>query len=800
MSSLRVFTAVLACCFLPRLMMAEEVRIEIDPSHVENNVDEKIYGHFLEHVYHSVNGGLWGELVWNRTFEQNSLGTWAVANDCVIQEAVGTNQRLTFGSETWTDYEFTLEARKTGGSEGFLILFRCGTEEDFYWCNLGGWNNTAHQLERGRKDEGRWHGVGPRVPGSIERNRWYQVKVRCEGNRLQVWLDGKKLIDFSDPDGHRAGKAGVGTWATQARFRNLKVTALNGDLLLEGIPELPHQETTALHWQKFGSGAVEIVSRDAANGKSSQRLVSADEETGIEQAPFAVHSGEQYVGSLFARAEDASRLIVRLRSGDVVLASASVNVTGDGWAEYPFSLAVDQEALNATLQISIAGPGDVLVDQVSLMPASWKASGGYRPDLLDAVAQLRPPIIRWPGGCFASPYRWKDAIGPQAKRKIYPRDIWDDQDVNSYGVDEFVRMCKMIGAEPLIVVNIGTQTWNGDVDQNEFLQDVLDWIEYCNGPASSRWGAVRAENGHPEPYRVKYWEIDNETWHMGAGNYADAVTRFAPAMREADASIKLAACGSAGYGEQGNGLAWNRTIVERCAELFDYLSIHHYENPDRFQQGPLDYEAFFHETAALIRASDNPGLKIYVSEWNAQSTDWRTGLYCAGLLNAFERCGAFLEMGGPALFLRHTSATAWDNAFVNFDHRGWFPAPNYVVMKLWRDHCGPQRIEAKVIVADQSEANASLNFTAVKSADSKQCFFKVVNPANMSRTIALRLTGKQTVGGASMSLVAPDSTSAKNTMETPDAVRVTEGRVTTEGNTVRFTLPPLSAAVVTIVF
>jgi alpha-N-arabinofuranosidase len=86
-------------------------------------------------------------------------------------------------------------------------------------------------------------------------------------------------------------------------------------------------------------------------------------------------------------------------------------------------------------------------------------------------------------------------------------------------------------------------------------------------------------------------------------------------------------------------------------------------------------------------------LKIYVSEWNAQSTDWRTGLYCGGLLNAFERCGDVLEIGGPALFFRHFSASGWDNAFVNFDHRTWFPAPNYVVMKLWRDHFCPQRIE-----------------------------------------------------------------------------------------------------------
>ena len=211
--------------------------------------------------------------------------------------------------------------------------------------------------------------------------------------------------------------------------------------------------------------------------------------------------------------------------------------------------------------------------------------------------ELRPPIIRWPGGCFASPYRWKDAIGPQAKRQIYPREIWDDQDVNSYGVDEFVRMCQKIGAEPLIVVNIGTETWNGKVDPQQFLQDVRDWIEYCNGPASSKWGQVRAANGHPEPYGVKYWEIDNETWHMGAETYAAAVNMFAPAMKQADPSIKLAACGSAGYGDDVNGLPWNRTIIERCAPVIDYLSIHHYEDPNAFDRGPAEVRGVLREDA-----------------------------------------------------------------------------------------------------------------------------------------------------------------------------------------------------------
>ncbi len=149
------------------LVRAEQqpVRLSIDPETVVNRIDEKVYGHFLEHIYHSCNGGLWGELVWNRSFEQNEFGRWTSRDGEIAQEGMGTNIRLTFGDADWRDYEYTLEAKKTGGQEGFLILFRVRNEKDFYWCNLGGWGNERHALERGLTSGNRWGPVGPQRAG-----------------------------------------------------------------------------------------------------------------------------------------------------------------------------------------------------------------------------------------------------------------------------------------------------------------------------------------------------------------------------------------------------------------------------------------------------------------------------------------------------------------------------------------------------------------------------------------------------------------------------------------------------------
>ncbi len=767
------------------------VRLSIDPTTVVNRVDEKVYGHFLEHIYHSCNGGLWGELVWNRSFEETSGGRWRIEEGQVVQEGMGTDQRLVFGDPAWTDYEFTLEAQKTGGAEGFLILFRVASRGRFYWYNIGGWGNVRHQLEKGTGRQ--WGPVGPGVRDRIETGKWYRIRVRCEGNHIQIWLDDRQVLDYTDAQSpHLAGQAGVGTWATQATFRNLKVASLDGKVLFEGLPPALERVFEAGHWRVFGLGQASVERDNAFNSNSCVRIRSSAGETGLEQDEFCIRAGETYEGSLWACGPASGGLAVRLISDGQIVARQALGAVSADWRELKFELRPQVSDANAVLQVVVVAKAELAIDQVSMMPRSWKAKGGFRPELLQAIAALRPPVIRWPGGCFASSYQWKQGIGPQHERLPHPREIWDDLDVYSFGTDEFVEMCRRVGAEPLIVVNIGSRAWNNEAETHDYTQDILDWIEYCNGSADCKWGKVRAANGHPEPYNVKYWEIDNETWHTPAGAYAEQVLRIAPLMKKADPSIKLAACGSGGMGRRDrNGMLYNRTVIERCAEVLDYISIHHYENPNRFAQGPRDYEAFFREIGELIAKSGNAKLKIYVSEWNAQSTDWRTGLYCGGLLNAFERCGDILEMGGPALFLRHVSATAWDNAFINFDQSAWFPAPNYVVMKLWRDHYAPEHVEL-------SGDTGPLNVVATRRDTGGTVIVKVVNPTTGEVPVDVSLaSGLRPVAGKAL-MVAPGGLDVRNTLSQSDRVDVRNLATRLDGDNILFDMPALSAAAVTI--
>lgn len=779
---------------LPVLGLAQDmtqVALTVDPGRVLHRVDERIYGHFLEHIYHSVNGGLWGEMVWNRSFEDGpGVGGWQIRGNAVSQQGVGTNLRLPFGDADWTDYEYTLEARKTGGNEGFLLLFRAAGDDDFYWLNLGGWANTRHALERGIKGAGRWGVIKDLGAGSIETGHWYKIRLRCEGRHFQAWLDDRLVLDFTDDQkAHLAGRVGVGTWATQAEYRNFKVTRLDGRVLFGGLPFIENTGPFAARfWSTYGTGEIVADADRPLNSSVSVRLVAESGECGIQQQPFSLREGVTYRGSVWARGSSFLGLVLRLRDGTKTLAQVNLGRPSTEWSEFPFKFTARETVDEATLQVGLLGRGRLWVDQVSLMGDEAAGTGGYRPDLLKAVADLRPPVIRWPGGCFAEYYRWKDAIGPQSQRRSYPISIWDDVDVNSFGVDEFVQMCRKVGAEPLIVINTGRH--DSTTPQPQYVQEACDWIEYCNGPATSEWGKVRAANGHPEPYNVRLWEIDNETWSLGAERYVEVVKAFAPAMRKADPKLQILVCGGSGTNPAGNN-DWNAKVLKGCGELFDYLSIHHYENPDRYADGPRVYENLFRKLGEMIAASPNPKVKVFVSEWNAQSTDWRTGLYCGGLLNAFERCGDVVTMGSPALWLRHVSATAWDNALINFDQRTWFPAPNYVVMKLWRDHFAPDLI---AVEGPQSP----LNVAATATPDSRTLYLKCVNPMPQIATVVVTLKPPYSVRSAALELVNPGDLKMRNNLVLSHQVVAAGAPTTVAGRIVTFTMPGLSAGVLTV--
>ncbi len=195
-------------------------------------------------------------------------------------------------------------------------------------------------------------------------------------------------------------------------------------------------------------------------------------------------------------------------------------------------------------------------------PGSHLADGrGFRRDVIDALRKLKTPVIRWPGGCFVSAYPWKQGVG---RRVPYYDKAWRVEESNAFGTDEFVAFCREVGAAPFICTNAGTGT----------PEEMADWVEYCNLDIGE-WAALRRENGHAEPYGVRYWSIGNENygaWEMGAktaDEWARLVLESAKMMKRVDHKIELAIASIP-------DLEWNAKVLGAAGELLDWVSIHGY--------------------------------------------------------------------------------------------------------------------------------------------------------------------------------------------------------------------------------
>jgi alpha-L-arabinofuranosidase len=196
---------------------------------------------------------------------------------------------------------------------------------------------------------------------------------------------------------------------------------------------------------------------------------------------------------------------------------------------------------------------------------------GLRTDVIAALRELNFTTIRYPGGNFLSGYEWRDGIGPKANRPRRRELAWESTETNQFGTHEFLAFCREIGTEPMLGVNLGTGT----------IQSAGEYVEYCNGAAGTAYADLRAANGAPEPFGVKYWCLGNEMdgpWqigHLNAEEYGKKAREAAKIMRWHDPSIKLILAGSSSTG-MATYPEWDRVVLEACYDQVDYLSLHYY--------------------------------------------------------------------------------------------------------------------------------------------------------------------------------------------------------------------------------
>ena len=509
------------------------------------------------------------------------------------------------------------------------------------------------------------------------------------------------------------------------------------------------------YWESSSDrGEVEIANVEFQNGSKSVRLRIDGGRAAIRQGRVFVDKGVEYEGSLWLRHETGSpelTLVVRNSNGRQI-ASLPLAAAGSEWREVPFAFTSTERDTQASIEITATGKGSILLDFVSMMRADVRRDGMLRPDLLESLRDLRPSFIRWPGGSFASTYKWKEGIGRYAARGYHPNTFWGGySDYYGFGTDEFLGLCRKLGAEPLIVLPApGTKA--------EQVTYAMDWVHYLNDPLSTEWGRKRASNGHPDPYAVKFFQIDNEPMNNGftPEAYADIVNVYGGQLRSIAPRARIVACGQ----KRSNDMDWSEKVIDLAGENFDILGCHNYEyGPQNFETGLRRIRHYLTKLRDYVRASKHPHIEIGVLEWSLQHTyDWRAGLHTAGSLMLYEELGPGLTMACPALLMRNTTDDPKWTSLIYHDHVSWFPGAGYVVEKLFREHYAErylgsatgafrdvpdrQRLFDKIsTLIPEDWGPGSVDAIATMSTDGHRIVIKAVNYQATQNVLVARLEG-----------------------------------------------------------
>ena len=534
--------------------------------------------------------------------------------------------------------------------------------------------------------------------------------------------------------------------------------------------------------------------------------LSADDgqRRGIRQGGIPIRRGLPYRGYLWIRTDGCkARVRVALeadRTGGQTYSSAEINDVSGDWKKYDFTLTPSTSDALAKIVILFSGKGRLWLDQVSLLPGD--AADGVRFDVFQKIKALRPSFIRWPGGNVAQDYHWMWGIGTRDQRFTWANLSWGNElEPSDFGTDEFVRLCRSVGAEPSLTVNVE--------GRGATAAEAAAWVEYANGPASSRYGAMRAANGNPDPFKVKYWEVGNEIWgdwvrgHSDASTYAENFERYAAAMFGVDTSIKLIAVGD-------NNMEWNRTVLQAGGPHIDYLAIHHYYgaaemagDPSNLMAHALSYERFYKQIGAVIRELV-PGrtIKLAINEWNTALPSPRqhsmgSALYAARLMNVFERSDLV------AMSAVSDMVNGWSGGVIQASRNNVFVTPTYLVNELYNRHLGAERLTARVNgptfdTTKEGKGIPYLDVVTSRSADRQHIFIHVVNtdPERSLRT-AMHVGGAQVASSAVMETINGDSMTAANSFATPAAIS-TQRTTIKSGSDFVVVFPEHSISVITL--
>jgi alpha-N-arabinofuranosidase len=510
----------------------------------------------------------------------------------------------------------------------------------------------------------------------------------------------------------------------------------------------------------------------------------------------------------------AAAILVSTAAGKLAALEAGAKVSGE--------VTVDAQAVSTPFNRMIFGqflehfhrqvyggvfePGSPLSDK-----------SGFRRDVVEAVRELRVPVVRWPGGCFASAYHWRDGVG--ADRAPSFDKAWGVEDPNTFGTDEFVKWCKLVDCEPYICTNAGTGT----------QEEMSDWVEYCNLKDKGRNARMRQKNGSNEPFNVRYWSIGNENY-LGGEIGAKTVEEWAPLVRESakmmravDSNLKILAAATV----SGN---WTPPMLKAAGRYLDYISIHYYwdalwqrnTHPSPYLKcmiaGPIPEQHILQAVELLNQNGFGDKIKIAFDEWNLrgwhhpgfpggggnqldlikerddndlnETYTMADAIFSASFLNGCLRQAKYVHMACMAPVVN-----ARGPLFVH--PKGIVKRTTFHVLKMYSDLLLPNVVSSQVTsdrLTVDKDTVAAIDAVVTRSDDQKRFAVALLNRhPEMAARCKLTLGNGVNPAGGKVTILSGDSPDAFNDVARPN--RVTPESQTLTLNDGQIEIPPHSVAI-----
>jgi alpha-L-arabinofuranosidase len=530
---------------------------------------------------------------------------------------------------------------------------------------------------------------------------------------------------------------------------------------------------------------------EALNYSLRLEVSQADRENqaGVLNAGYwgmPVKPNATYKGSFYAKADSDALGAVSIKlltdAEDKTLAATTVSGLTTAWKQYHFSLKTGAMQASSTnhLVLTVGHAGTLRLSLVSLFPPTYHdRDNGNRIDLMEKLAGMHPAFLRFPGGNYLEGdhiperYEWKKTIGALVDRPTHPSP-WRYHSSDGLGLLEFLDWCEDLKMQPVLAVYAGysmqQEHVNPGADLDPYVQDALDEIEYVTGGADTKWGAVRVQNGHPEPFALTYVEVGNEDFFDKSGSYDGRYEQFYKAIKAKYPNLQIIAT----------------TPVKSIRP--DVIDDHYYRRATEF----------FHDTTHYDK-TDRSGPKIFVGEWatreGSPTPNFGATLGDAAWMTGMERNSDVIVMAAyaPLLVNVNPGGMQWETDVIGYDALRSYGSPSYYAQAMFATYLGDETPDSQL-----TGGGPKLFYSVTRDTKKKRLYLKLVNAASTQQSIDIKFPDARLGNTGKLVMLKAKSTLATNTIDEPTNIMPGESTLRNVASDLHYTVPAYSIQVLQI--